>query len=212
MQPLKRYLIFALVLIVLSVYGYKRMAARIEARPVITHHEKLRLRNDAYARHVAASEELTQNKVYANLAEVEQSAGKKQLVEVKEKRGFKVDKLTHSVYFLVPQAYAVLKDIGHEFNRRTQGKHFFTVTSLLRTDEQQRKLTRSNRNASPNTSTHSFGTSFDISYWRFDGVKQQNEKLQKVLEEVLADFQEEKKVFVVKERQSTCFHVTVRPE
>lgn len=212
MQKLKRYIIILLALFAITFYFYKRITAKIEAKPVVVHHEKLRLRNDAYSRHVAASEELTNKKMYANLSEVEKSANKGLLAEVKEKRGFKVEKLTHSVYFMAPEAYDVLKDIGHEFNRRTDGKHFFTVTSLLRTDDQQRKLTKTNRNASPNTSTHSYGTSFDISYWRFDGVKQQNEKLQKILEGILADFQEEKRVFVLKERKSTCFHVTARPE
>lgn len=212
MSRSRRVLWVFVAVVGISFYGYKRILANIEAKPAIVHHEKIRLRNDAYSRHVAASEELTGNKVYASLEEVKRAVGKNELDEVQEKRGFKIEKLTHSVYYLNPDAYQVLKDIGHEFNRRTNGEHFFTVTSLLRTVNQQKGLTKTNSNASPNTSTHSFGTSFDISYWRFDGLKQQNEKLQKVLEGVLADFQEEKKVFVVKERKSTCFHVTVRPE
>lgn len=210
----KRYriaLIFSALLFVV-VYTSKRISNKVANKPRITHHENLRLRNDAYSRHVGASKEITNGAVFADLESVEKAFDKNNVEEVEAGRGYKIDKLTHSVYYLNPLALEVLKDIGHEFNRRTNGEHFFTVTSLLRTVDQQKSLTKTNRNASPNISTHSYGTSFDISYYRFDGIKQQNEKLQKILEGVLADFQEEKRMVSLKERKSTCFHVTVRPD
>lgn len=212
MKKINRIALIVLSVLLLAVYISKRISNKIASKPRIEHHENLRLRNDAYSRHVEASKEISDGMVFEDLKTVEKAAKKNKVIKVEAARGFKIVKLSHSVYYLNPLAVAVLEDIGHEFNRRTDGKHFFTVTSLLRTLDKQKSLMKTNRNASPNISTHSYGTSFDISYYRFDGVKQQNEKLQKILEEVLADFQEGKRIYSLKERKSTCFHVTVRPE
>lgn len=212
MKKLYRWVFLAVAILLVGMYVSKRISNIRANKPRIVHHENQRLRNDAYSRHVGASMEISNGEVFENLKAVEKAAKKDGVEKVKAGRGYKIDKLTHSVFYLNPMAVSVLEDIGHEFNRRTAGKHFYTVTSLLRTIDQQNRLTKTNRNASPNVSTHSYGTSFDISYYRFDGIKQQNERLQKVLEEVLADFQEEKRIFSLKERKSTCYHVTVRPE
>lgn len=131
------------------------------------------------------------------------------LVKVKNNTGYKVQRLTHSKAVLVPPALQVLKDIGQKFHSNTQGKHF-TVTSLTRTVDSQKKLTRTNANATKNTSSHSYGVSFDISYIRFNGVKRGNPALKAQLEKILIDLQKKKKIYFIHEVNSKCYHVTVR--
>lgn len=86
----------------------------------------------------------------------------------------------------------------------------FVVTSLTRTIESQQSLSRINKNATTNISTHSYGVSFDISYTRFNGKRGGNSELQKVLEDILISYQKKKSIYVLMERQSTCYHITVR--
>lgn len=201
--------LFVFFLMAVGYIWYVTKPKAIE-KPKVVHHENAKLRNDAYANHVKSSIEITQGLLFENKKAVDKAVENNQLEKVSKQKGFKIDKLTHSVYYLHPKANYVLQQIGYEFYIRSKSKHYFTVTSLTRTKEQQKKLSKTNSNASPNTSTHSYGTSFDISYYRFDGKKQQNEPLQKILESVLADFQAEKRIYVLKEVKSTCFHVTVR--
>lgn len=203
-------LVFGVFFIFLVGYIWYIGVHKSSTKPQIVHHQNVRLRNDAYANHVKSSIEITQGLLFDNNKAVDKAVKNNQLEKVSKQKGFKIDKLTHSVYYLHPKANYVLQQIGYEFYIRSKSKHYFTVTSLTRTKEQQKKLSKTNSNASPNTSTHSYGTSFDISYYRFDGKKQQNELLQKILESVLADFQAEKRIYVLKEVKSTCFHVTVR--
>ena len=83
---------------------------------------------------------------------------------------YKVDSLTHSLPFLVPEAARLLEDIGRNFidslaSRGADG-YRIKVTSLLRTASSVRRLRRVNVNAS-DSSTHKFGTTFDLSYVKF---------------------------------------------
>ncbi len=132
------------------------------------------------------------------------------LVEVSEGKGYEVMTLTHSHPYITPYSKTVLEEIGTAFQTLTGTKTFFVLTSITRTPDQQKSLRKRNRNATEGISSHSYGSSFDISYIRFNGKKSFDRKKQKALEKVLDEFQEEGKIFFIKERKQSCYHVTVR--
>ena len=82
-------------------------------------------------------------------------------MQVRSCADFYVDDLRHSYPYLVPEAAALLHDIGAAFNdsleARGGGSYRMKVTSLLRTPYTVRSLRRVNRNA-VGESTHFYGT------------------------------------------------------
>lgn len=142
---------------------------------------------------------------------------KRPLVEVASCEEYFVDKLTHSYPYLVPEAAALLKEIGARFNDSLAahggGDYRIKVTSVMRTPTTVTKLRRVNRNAS-DASAHQYGTTFDISYSRFicDSitVNRSFEDLKNLLGQILFDLREEGRCYVKFERRQSCFHITVR--
>jgi hypothetical protein len=134
----------------------------------------------------------------------------KKLILVSEGNGYRVDKLTHSYPYVTPQSKAILNEIGQAFQSLTKDETFFTISSVTRTPEQQKNLRKRNRNATSGISSHSYGVSFDISYIRFNGKRGGNRSVQDDLEKVLNEFQAANKIFFIKERKQSCYHVTVR--
>jgi len=124
--------------------------------------------------------------------------------------GYEVMALTHSHPYITPYSKIVLEGIGQSFQTLTDSNSFFTITSVTRTPEQQNSLKKRNRNATSGISSHSYGVSFDISYIRFNGKKGGNRDARKKLEMILNEFQESNKIFFIKERKQSCYHVTVR--
>ncbi len=122
--------------------------------------------------------------------------------------GYTTMKLTHSKAYLTPKSTEILANIGKRFATATDDK-FFTVTSMTRTAETQAKLRRVNSNAAAGDSSHNYGASFDISYVRFNKVVGANASLEKKLESVLKELQEEGKIYYIKEYKQRCFHITV---
>lgn len=137
------------------------------------------------------------------------------IVEVRSNRYYTVDELKHSFPYLVPEAEKVLSDIGRNFidslERRGGGKYRLIVTSLLRTPHTVKRLRRVNRNA-VDSSTHQFGTTFDISFTRFHNLDRSkvtaDEDLKNLLGEVLLDMRDNKRCLVKYERKGGCFHIT----
>lgn len=123
--------------------------------------------------------------------------------------GYRIDRLTHSHAYLVPKGRTVLNAIARDFVKKA-GQNFFVVTSLTRTLADQNRLRRVNSNASSNDSSHSYGGAIDISYVRFNHRLGANAKLDKVLENVLKEYQKNGKIYFVKERQSRCYHIIIR--
>lgn len=140
------------------------------------------------------------------------------LVAVRSCAEYYIDELKHSYPYLVPEAAALLHDIGAAFNdslaARGGGAYRLKVTSLLRTPATVGRLRRVNRNAT-SESTHTFGTTFDISYSRFicdsDTMGRTFEDLKNLLGEVLLDLKRQGRCFVKMERRQACFHITARP-
>ena len=144
------------------------------------------------------------------------------VMEIKDGDLYQVDSLTHSIPFLVPKAYALLDSIGANFLDSLESKGLnpnqVIVTSVLRTQDDVKKLRRVNGNASAN-SVHMFGTTFDISYKRFfkvedpDGRPMQDvrsDTLKLVLSEVLRDLKKKELCYVKYELKQGCFHITAR--
>lgn len=127
--------------------------------------------------------------------------------------------LTHSIPFLVPAATQLFIDIAQSFRDSLYSKdipmHRLYLTSVLRTDDDMSMLSKRNINASEN-STHRYGTTFDISWKRFEQVDPDSanivspERLKLVLAQVLFDFKQKERCYVKHERKQACFHITVR--
>ncbi|MEB2777991.1 DUF5715 family protein [Algoriphagus sp. D3-2-R+10] len=132
------------------------------------------------------------------------------LVLVNEGTGYEVMPLTHSHPYITPYSKIILEELGIAFQTLTDTDSFFTITSVTRTPEQQKSLRKRNRNATSGISSHSYGASFDISYIRFNGKRRFSRSTQKKLEEILDEFQKADKIFYIKERKQSCYHVTVR--
>lgn len=137
------------------------------------------------------------------------------IVKIESCESYEVDELSHSVPYLVPVAANLLKDIGEAFidTLLLRGGDGFKIimTSALRTPSTVKRLRRVNRNAT-DSSTHMFGTTFDISWRRFacaDSTRTLNEEdLKNVLAEVLLAKRNEGRCLVKYESKTACFHVT----
>lgn len=138
------------------------------------------------------------------------------MLKITSTADYTVDSLTHSLPYLVPEASRLLTSIGRNFKdslrRRGADGYRIRVTSLLRTPYTVKRLRRVNINAT-DSSTHQFGTTFDISYRRFhclDTTRTINEEdLKNLLAEVLYDLRNQGRCLVKFERKTGCFHVTV---
>jgi uncharacterized protein YcbK (DUF882 family) len=149
----------------------------------------------------------------AKIAELERNSV---LIKVTENPFYQLKTLTHSKPYLIPEAVDMLNEIGYRFQKRLQEKKYnnyrFRVTSLLRTEETQDKLSNRNSNATSH-SAHLYGTTVDISYKNFyntktDTLESSYEAVQS-LTKVLVEMREECKFLAVREHKQSCFHITV---
>ena len=172
------------------------------------------------------------NEKHLNVA---QAIGIRPLASRKEAEGMKeklqyiatndlyaVDSLTHSIPYLIPRAATLLDTIGYNFLDSLTAKGLnpnkITVTSVLRTKDDVKRLRRRNGNASEN-SAHFYGTTFDVSWKRFQKVEDEDgrplqdvspDTLKLVLSEVLRDLKKAEKCYVKYELKQGCFHITTR--
>jgi uncharacterized protein YcbK (DUF882 family) len=153
-------------------------------------------------------------------AEEAQNIKQFQLIESNEH--FTLYNLTHSVPYVVPQTAKLIDEIGANFLDSLANKglnpYRIVITSLTRSKEQQKQLSKSNINATEN-STHCYGTTFDISWKRFEQVADKDgrpmqevgaDTLKMVLSEVLRDARQAKRCYIKYERKQGCFHITTR--
>lgn len=127
----------------------------------------------------------------------------------KSGKGYRVQKLDYSRAWMVSKGKLMLERIGSRFSKETKG-NAFTVSSITRTLEDQCRLRKVNTNASLGISSHNYGNSFDISYVRFNGVLRSNPALEASLEKVLKYYYNAGRIYYIKERQQSCFHITVK--
>ena len=140
------------------------------------------------------------------------------LTKVKSCEKYIVDNLTHSVAYLTPASAELLEEIGARFQAtlKEQGleKHRVIVTSVLRTDDDVKRLREINGNASAN-SAHRYATTFDITYIRFDrqsliGDCADTKQLANTLGKVLKQLRDEGRCYIKYEQNQRCFHITSR--
>lgn len=167
--------------------------------------------NDMNDRHLKAARQWGIKPITSD-EELERQMGK--LSEIESCRQYEVDKLTHSLPYLVPRAGELLETIGRNFKDSLDSKGLpsrkIIVTSVLRTSGTVKKLRKTNVNASAN-SAHVYGTTFDVAYARYKGAKkEETDKLKSVLAEVLQDLRKREKCYVRYEFKQGCFHITVR--
>ncbi len=143
---------------------------------------------------------------------------KSKLKEVKSNQNYEVEDLTHSIPFLVSPALDLLDEIGENFRdslKSLNAPHYkLFVTSITRTQDDIKKLRKKNGNSTEN-SAHMYGTTFDISWVRYqkDSGRKTDlspDQLKMVLATVLRDLRKEKKCYVKHEKNQGCFHITAR--
>lgn len=162
-----------------------------------------------YKPHLDASKSFNV-KLLKNSSAVQKYANSGKFHKVKKiGKGYRVQKLDYSRAFLVSKAKITLEKIGAKFSKETKG-HTFTVSSITRTLEDQCRLRKVNSNASLGISSHNYGNSFDISYVRFNNILKTNPKMEVALEKVLKYYANAGRIYYIKERQQSCFHITVR--
>lgn len=134
------------------------------------------------------------------------------LVKISTNPKYIVRELTHSSPYVVPKMAKLLNDIAISFQEKTQSKAQFVITSVLRTEEDIKKLKKKNGNASSN-SCHCNATTVDISYSRFgqEGEGEQEDyHLRLALAKTLHELRAEGRCYVKIERKQYCYHITVR--
>lgn len=145
-------------------------------------------------------------------------SAKERLLRIAPNGFYAMDSLTHSIPYLVPSASVLLTKIGSNFQDSLAAKGLpesrIIVTSVLRTKHDARRLSHRNVNATLN-SAHFYGTTFDISYRRFEpadtaAAAADPWKLKMVLAEVLRDLRKKEWCYVKYEVKQGCFHVTTR--
>lgn len=144
---------------------------------------------------------------------------KNQLKRISTTKNYVVDDLDYSVPYLTPNAAKELDAICAEFAdilERNNLPHYRPiVTSVLRTQESVKKLQRSGNVNSTTNSAHCYGTTFDITYARFN-KKDSNpnymsdENLKLVLGQALLNEQRAGRIYVKYEFKQACFHITSR--
>ena len=137
---------------------------------------------------------------------------RRKLTHIETNDRYIVRDLTYSAPYVVPKVAELLGDLADKFQARTQSRTRFVVTSVLRTEEDVKKLRRVNINASTN-SCHCNATTVDISYARFgaDKVRPRDPyELRLALAEVLHELRKEGRCYVKIERKQYCYHITVR--
>jgi hypothetical protein len=172
--------------------------------------------NDLNDKHLSSAKKLGVSKV---VSRKDAEKHKRQLVELKTSDLYKLDKLDFSIPFLVPKANNLLEKIAGNFQDSLISKgvdsYQIIVTSVLRSEDDIKKLRKRNVNASQN-SAHRYGTTFDIAYGRFNRINYNYphdipvEHLKHVLGEVLRDLKKQNFCYVKYEVKQGCFHITVR--
>ena len=139
---------------------------------------------------------------------------KEKLTHITDNEFYVVDSLTHSIPYLVPRASALLDTIGSNFLDSLAAKGLnpnqVIITSVLRTENDVKRLRRRNGNAS---------ATFDVSWKRFKKVEDKDgrplqdvsaDTLKLVLSEVLRDLRQAEKCYIKYELKQGCFHITAR--
>lgn len=134
------------------------------------------------------------------------------LVKIQTNALYCVDELTSSHPYVVPRCAKFLDELARRFQTITESKSRFCVSSVLRTDEDIRRLQGKNGNVTVN-SAHRYGTTIDIAYARYEidpARPIRTPELRLALAEVLREMQKEGKCLVKIEKKQYCYHITIK--
>ena len=140
------------------------------------------------------------------------------LVKIDDNKYYELPLLTNSLPYLQPDAAEFLDILGKRFKERLKDEgiipYRFSVTSVLRTEESQKKLRKKNVNATGNNSSHYYGRTFDIAQTRFfergNPEPVYTYRLRNLLLRELIEMQNEGLCYALLESQTKCIHITVR--
>ena len=171
----------------------------------------IRIPRNPYTRHQKAARSLPNSFFIKNDSDISYGLGVNKLVEVEDGRGYRIDRLKHSKAMLLPEVYELLIEMGNAYADALEGTDsegtVFRVTSLTRTDAQQRKLARRNRNATRGESTHSYGASFDIAFMDRPNEKANCSRPTREIQKLLLKYQKEGRILIIPE--GGCMHITL---
>ena len=171
----------------------------------------IRIPRNPYTRHQKAARSLPNSFFIKNDSDIRYGLGVNKLVEVEDGRVYRIDRLKHSKEMLLPEVYELLIEMGNAYADALEGTDsegtVFRVTSLTRTDAQQRKLARRNRNATRGESTHSYGASFDIAFMDRPNEKANCSRPTREIQKLLLKYQKEGRILIIPE--GGCMHITL---
>lgn len=171
----------------------------------------IRIPRNPYTRHQKAARSLPNSFFIKNDSDIRYGLGVNKLIEVEDGRGYRIDRLKHSKAMLLPEVYELLIEMGNAYADALEGTDsegtVFRVTSLTRTDAQQRKLARRNRNATRGESTHSYGASFDIAFMDRPNEKANCSRPTREIQKLLLKYQKEGRILIIPE--GGCMHITL---
>lgn len=183
-----------------------------EIKPCSCNRHQVALDHNPYDNHRATARNLPNSFFIRTERDVTSGTRRGRLVPVESGRGYHIPHLSHSHAKLLPEARDFLTELGHAFADELKGTPSegtrLRITSLTRTAEQQKQLTRQNYNAIDRESTHSYGASFDIAFMDRPHEGADCSLPTRAAQKVLERFQSNGRILVIPEGQ--CLHVTVR--
>lgn len=210
------FVLAALLALLVNLSCKEKMEKRGELKRIWYNGSYNRDFNDLNALHIEAAQRLGVKPVASR---EEAGHASRKMVEIKTNPYYEVEKLTHSIPYLVPEAARLLEDIGKNFQDTLRNHNAsiykVKVTSVTRTSDDIASLRKRNTNSSSN-SAHLYGTTFDISWVRYtkadekDTLNIGNDQLKMILAMVLRDLKREDRCYIKHERQQGCFHITAR--
>ena len=143
----------------------------IRGVPLLTGDETALLRRSRNARHIELAERFGVDEPPVTRAGIDSLVQRVGLVELPAGAGYVAWDGEHSDPFVTPGAAASLDSVAARFGERLDllglPRVQFTVSSVLRSDQDQDELRGVNSNAAAGRSSHSYATTYDITYRRY---------------------------------------------
>lgn len=206
----------------------------------MTDEEKRKLRIMVNDYHVEVAQKLGVPGLVDNET-IYQAVKKGYLVSLNNSRFWGIKDLEDSFPFVLEDTLKLLQLIGKRFHEYLKHEDLpvyrYTISSVLRPAQAQKRLVRKNRNATRNVSSHQFGTTVDILFTDFEYTAEDqatylylvknsnNSKFKKtdfdqlgsrysaylkiILAKTLLQLQNEGKCLVIYETRQPVFHVTL---
>lgn len=215
---MKRTIIFIalFITIICAATGYKYR--RIIVKEVRNYHRNSSAMNQGNARHIKEGSCIAKN-TRLNLPQkkLSQLSSLTGLKHVSSGESYHVDAMTHSKPLLTKKGQKILNTVANDFQRSLEAKGYkkkkIVITSMTRSIESQKRLSKENVNAA-SKSAHLYGSTFDISYRQFKSVSKSRGKepsdavLVQTLEDTLTKLKNKGSLVGIKEYKQLCFHVT----